>query len=279
MNQHHILLVDDDDALRDLTKMALETLAGYRVSACASGAQALRCAGAHTFDLLLLDVLMPEMDGIETLAALRQLPGLAAVPAVFLTARTQAQEVEAYRQYQVADVIAKPFDLHLLCDRIQSALQAPASAASALLDTAAGSDSCPAPEALVIEDDLSILYLVQFILEEQGFRVRSASNGNEGRAAIVAGPATQAALVVLDLTLPDEGGLQLLQRLRADARWNKVPVLVLSALRDEATLRQAFAGGADDYLSKPFDPHLLTDRVQRLVKRGRSSAAEPSATS
>jgi len=135
------------------------------------------------------------------------------------------------------------------------------------------------PEALVIEDDLSILYLVQFILEGLGYQVRSASNGNDGRAAIMAGPAVQAALVVLDLALPDEGGLQLLKRLRVDARWNQVPVLVLSALRDEVTLKQAFAGGADDYLSKPFDPHLMTDRVERLVKRGRSSGAEPSATS
>src|SRR5665647_1427771 len=151
MSQYHILLVDDEDALRDLTKVALETLAGYRVSAYASGAQALRGAAGQTFDLLLLDVLMPEMDGIETLAALRQLPGLAVLPAVFLTVRTQAQEIEAYRRYQVVDVIAKPFDLHLLCDRIQSALQAPTSTASAVLEPTAGSGSSRLSEALVIE--------------------------------------------------------------------------------------------------------------------------------
>lgn len=279
MSQYHILLVDDDEALRDLTKVALETLAGYRVSAYASGAQALRSAAGQAFDLLLLDVLMPEMDGIETLAALRQLPGLAAVPAVFLTARTQAQEIEAYRRYQVADVIAKPFDLQLLCERIQSVLLGQPSTAFLASEPSPDSVSVTAGEALVIEDDLSILYLVQFILGGHGYQVRSASNGNEGRAAIMAGPAAQAALVVLDLALPDEDGLQLLQRLRADARWDQVPVLVLSALRDEATMRQAFAAGADDYLGKPFDPHRMTDRIERLVKRGRSSGTEPAVTS
>lgn len=269
MTARHILLVDDEDALRDFTRLALETVGAYRVSAYASGAEALRCAAGQAFDLLLLDVMMPEMSGVDTLAALRELPGLAQVPAVFLTARTQAQEVEAYRRYKVADVIAKPFDSRLLCDRLERVLEGRVPAPEA---------ASAAPEALVIEDDLSILYLVQFILEEQGYRVRSATDGSAGRAAIEAGPAAQA-VVVLDITLPDENGLQLLAAIRADPRWNKVPVLVLSAVRDEATMRRAFAAGADDYLSKPFDPHQVADRIKRLTQGLRSGLTEPAPTS
>lgn len=264
MKLRHILLVDDEDALRNLTHMTLETLGPYRVSAYASGAEALRCATGQAFDLLLLDVQMPEMDGIDTLAALRKLPGLAQVPAVLLTGRTQARELESYRRHNVADVIAKPFNPRLLCDRLALVLErrvpAPAAAGTA-------------PEALVIEDDLSILYLVQFILEEQGYWVRSATDGTTGRAAIEAGPAAQVVVVVLDITLPGEDGLQLLSRLRADARWNQVPVLVLSALRDEATMRRAFATGADDYLNKPFDPHQVADRIKRLTQGPRRGHA------
>jgi CheY-like chemotaxis protein len=270
VNARHILLVEDDDELRDLTRMTLETFGGHRVTACASGAEAVRCAAGQLFDLLLLDVMMPEMGGFDTLAALRELHGLAQVPAVFLTGRTQAQELEAYRQYNIADVIAKPFDPGLLCDRLASLL-----AGCMPVDVAAS----VAPEALVIEDDLSILYLVQFILEEQGYRVRSATDGKQGREAIKEGPAAQAAVVVLDISLPEEDGLQLLTRLRADPRWNKVPVLVLSALRDEATMRRAFAAGADDYLNKPFDPHQGAERIKRLIKGPLSSLAEPATTS
>jgi len=124
MTQYHILLVDDEDSLRELTQLALETLGGHRVSAFASGAEAVRCARGQVFDLLLLDIMMPEMGGVDTLAALRELPGLAQIPAVFLTARTQARELEAYRRYRVADVIAKPFDPVFLCDRISRVLQA-----------------------------------------------------------------------------------------------------------------------------------------------------------
>lgn len=271
MTPRHILLVEDDDALREFTQVVLETHAGYRVTACASGAQALRRVAGQVFDLFLLDVMMPEMGGPDTLKALRELPGLAQVPAVFLTARTQAQEVEAYRRYQVADVIAKPFDPVLLCGRLARVLDA--SSASQ------GAATTGLSEALVIEDDLSILYLLQFILEEQGYRVSRASDGAQGRAAIEAGPAARAAVVVLDLTLPDEDGLQLLARLRADPRWDPVAVLVLSALRDEETMRRAFAAGADDYLNKPFDPHQLAGRLKRLVTGPRSGPTESATTS
>lgn len=135
------------------------------------------------------------------------------------------------------------------------------------------------PEVLVVEDDLSILYLMQFILEELGYRVRSATDGKQGRLAIEQGPPARAVLVVLDITLPDEDGLQLLLRLRADPRWQQVPVLVLSALRDEETLRRAFAAGADDYLNKPFDPHQVADRIKRLAQNPRSALAKPQITS
>ncbi len=271
MAQHHVLLVEDDDALREFTQVALETHGGYRVTACASGAQALRRVAGQVFDLFLLDVMMPEMSGPDTLTALRELPGLGQVPAVFLTARTQAQEMEGYRRLALVDVIAKPCDPVLLCDRLARVLDA--SAASQ------GVVTTDLPEALVIEDDLGILYLLQFILEEQGYWVRSASDGAQGRTAIEAGPAVQATVVVLDLTLPGEDGLQLLARLRADQRWDRVAVLVLSALRDEETMRRAFASGADDYLNKPFDPHQLAQRLKRLVKGRRSGPTESAPTS
>ncbi len=271
MTPRHILLIEDDDALREFTQAALETHGGYRVTACASGAQALCRVAGQIFDLLVLDVMMPEMGRPETLKALRELPGLAQVPAVFLTARTQAQEMEAYRRYQVVDVIAKPFDPVLLCDRLARVLDGSAASQGAV--------TTDLPEALVIEDDLSIVYLLQFILEEQGYRVRSASDGKEGRVAIEAGPPARAAVVVLDLRLPDEDGLQLLARLRADPRWDHVPVLVLSALRDEETMRRAFAAGADDYLNKPFDPHQVAERLKRLSRTPRSDLTAPSATS
>jgi CheY-like chemotaxis protein len=108
-----ILLVEDDPDIRQVAKLALEALGGFSVLPCGSGPEALEALAAtdgFSPDLVLLDVMMPGMDGPETLAALRRIPGAERLPAVFLTARVQAEEVAAYKAMGAADVIAKPFD-------------------------------------------------------------------------------------------------------------------------------------------------------------------------
>jgi two-component system OmpR family response regulator len=115
-----ILLVEDDPDIRQVAKLALEALGGFSVLPCGSGPEALAALSASADpanaaddwapDLILLDVMMPGMDGPETLRALRRIPGAERLPAVFMTARVQAEEVAAYRAMGAADVIAKPFD-------------------------------------------------------------------------------------------------------------------------------------------------------------------------
>lgn len=115
-----ILLVEDDDSIRQIAVMSLQLIGGHEVLAVDSGAEAVARAAAFAPGLLVLDVSMPGMDGPQTLEALRQMPSLAATPAVFLTARTQAKEVERLRELGALDVIAKPFDPVQLCDRIKA---------------------------------------------------------------------------------------------------------------------------------------------------------------
>lgn len=114
-----ILYVEDDDAIRAVGQMALETVGGFEVVACASGAEALMKAQAAKPDLMLLDVRMPEMDGPQTLAALRALPGLAHTPVVFLTALVQHEATVRLRALGAADVLAKPFNAMTLSDKLQ----------------------------------------------------------------------------------------------------------------------------------------------------------------
>ena len=90
--------------------MALEAVGGFAVIACASGAEALVAAPAAAADLLLLDVMMPGMDGPSTLKALRALPASANTPVIFMTAKVQAAEIAQYRELGALDVIHKPFD-------------------------------------------------------------------------------------------------------------------------------------------------------------------------
>ncbi|MDP3171752.1 MAG: response regulator [Polaromonas sp.] len=105
-----ILYVEDEPDIRMVAQMALEAVGGFTVIACASGSEALAAAPTATADLLLLDVMMPGMDGPSTLKALRDLPATATTPVIFMTAKVQATEVAQYMALGAIDVIHKPFD-------------------------------------------------------------------------------------------------------------------------------------------------------------------------
>jgi two-component system OmpR family response regulator len=122
-----ILFVEDDPDIQTVAKMALEALGGFTVLACSSGAEALAAVDGFIPDLVLLDVMMPGMDGPATLAALRERPVGRDLPVVFMTAKVQAQEVARYRALGAEDVIAKPFDPMSLSDRVRTIWAGPRS--------------------------------------------------------------------------------------------------------------------------------------------------------
>jgi CheY-like chemotaxis protein len=112
MSRHlaRILYVEDEPDIRAIAKMALEAIGGFEVIACSSGAEALAASATANADLLLLDVMMPEMDGPATLKALRERGATSQTPAIFMTAKVQPQEVAQFKTLGALDVIPKPFD-------------------------------------------------------------------------------------------------------------------------------------------------------------------------
>jgi len=105
-----ILYVEDEPSIRTIAITVLEAVGGFTVIACSSGKQALEAAPGANADLILLDVMMPEMDGPATLAALRQIPQTGETPVIFMTAKVQASEIQHYKSLGAIDVIAKPYD-------------------------------------------------------------------------------------------------------------------------------------------------------------------------
>lgn len=114
-----ILYVEDDPDIQAIAVMVLETIHGFTLEVCSPGCEALQKAEAFNPDLILMDVMMPNMDGPETLAGLREFPTLATTPVVFMTAKVQPQEVQAYLDLGAVGVIAKPFDPMLLVDQLR----------------------------------------------------------------------------------------------------------------------------------------------------------------
>lgn len=117
---NRILYVEDEPDIQAVAQIALEAVGGLTLKACSSGEEALAEAIAFAPDLLLLDVMMPNMDGPTTLLELRKLPALANTPVMFMTAKVQPQEIEYFKSLGAIEVVAKPFDPMTLAEQIKT---------------------------------------------------------------------------------------------------------------------------------------------------------------
>lgn len=116
----HILYIDDDPDIQAVAQVALEMIGGYRMTMCLHPQQALSLALEHAPDLILLDVVMPGMDGPQTLATLHADERCKAIPVIFMTGRAQDDERARWMSLGVLGVIAKPFDAMALAGQIET---------------------------------------------------------------------------------------------------------------------------------------------------------------
>jgi DNA-binding response OmpR family regulator len=123
----------------------------------------------------------------------------------------------------------------------------------------------PCHSILMIEDDEHIAYILRFLLERQGFAVEHAADGRQALHRFSKAPPD---LVLLDIMLPYHDGLELLGMLRGEPAWRDVPVLMLTAKAREADIVHALELGADDYVTKPFQPEEVLARVRRMLRKG-----------
>lgn len=119
-----LLHVEDDADIREIAQMSLDMSGEFEVIQCESGEDALKAVQGYTPDVILLDMMMPGMTGKQTLEQMREMPHLADVPAIFMTARAQQSEQDELRVNGAAEVISKPFDPMTLADQIKAAMNA-----------------------------------------------------------------------------------------------------------------------------------------------------------
>ncbi len=119
---HRILIIDDEDDIREVAALSLETVAGWDVITANSGAQGLARAAEYQPDAILLDVMMPGMDGPTTFRELRKNPATARIPVLLLTAKVQANDQRRFADLGVEAVLFKPFDPLTLSTQIAGVL-------------------------------------------------------------------------------------------------------------------------------------------------------------
>lgn len=125
----------------------------------------------------------------------------------------------------------------------------------------------PLASALIIEDNDDVLYLLRFLLMRDGFVVHSASTGRAALEYIEGSEPPD--IVITDLMLPHVSGFEIITQIRENPRWADVPIIVLSGKVTEADVIQALESGANDYVTKPYNPQELSARIKRHVALSR----------
>ncbi|MEQ8263913.1 PAS domain S-box protein [Pseudohaliea sp.] len=280
-----VLLVEDSARARAVLTSMLEGLRCRATSAGGADEAGERVAAADgdpPFDVLLVDAVMPDRDGLATLAALRADPRLAAVVAVLMATPTDLESVrEAALAAGVTELLAKPVTPSNLHDALYRALHGEP-------------DVAPAPEAprprahpalrgarvLVVEDNDINREVAEELLSAQGVQVWTAVNGQEALEQVAARPFDA---VLMDCQMPVMDGYEAVEALRRDGRFKTLPVIAMTAEVMAGDRERVLAAGMNDYVPKPVDLEELLDTLGRWITAGAQGddpapAAPPTAT-
>jgi CheY-like chemotaxis protein len=122
LSMRRILIIDDEDDIREVAALSLESIAGWKVTTANSGAAGIQAAIAGQPDAILMDVMMPSMDGPTTFKEMQATPSIAHIPVVLLTAKVQGVDQRRFADLGVAGVLMKPFDPITLADEMSAVL-------------------------------------------------------------------------------------------------------------------------------------------------------------
>ncbi len=123
MTRKNILLIDDEETIQEVVQLGIQIEVGWQVAVASSGLEGINLAQNQQPDVILLDVMMPDMDGIDTLSQLKTNDKTSAIPVIFLTAKAQAEEKNQFQSLGVVDVITKPFNSMTLASQIAKILE------------------------------------------------------------------------------------------------------------------------------------------------------------
>nr|MBP9730232.1 response regulator [Moraxellaceae bacterium] len=259
------LLVVEDNSVQHSAIHALFEDSQVDVTVCTTGQEALDSLRRETFDCVILDLSLPDMDGFTLLETIHESDDYPNVPVIIYTARDLTREQEArLRKYadriilktdQSADRLLSEASLFLhWLESKEPNKQRPVDASVHRDDIFTG---C---KVLLVDDDMRNIYALSASLEEWGCEVQMANNGQESLAVLDTDPSID--IVLMDIMMPEMDGYEAMKRIRAQERFKKLPILALTAkaMRDDRA--RCIESGANDYITKPVD----TEKLQSLMR-------------
>ena len=275
-----VLLAEDNSANRELYTAMLEK-AGYTVIAVEDGTKVLEIYEKHPFDLILMDVSMPVMDGIQTTRFIREKEkasgNVTHIPIIAMTGRATAEDQEKCIEAGMDLHIAKPFTFKALIDTLGRIIKEKPLGASTIPDLAgesgpvkkkAAADNVPF-NVLVAEDNKENQEVVAVLLEKLEVRYTFAENGKIALEKLGKGKFD---LLLLDMQMPVMDGLTVLAQLRESGAQKNLYIIALTAHAIKGDAEKYIDAGCDDYISKPIDKMKFRKKISDLIeKKGRPS--------
>jgi CheY-like chemotaxis protein len=251
-----ILIVDDEEMNRDILSRRL-LKEGYSVATAQGGNEALDMLRAQRYDLVLLDIMMPGVDGYEVLRRIKSEPIFNDTPVIMVTALGDESTIRRCLEMGAADYIGKPFELTYLKSRIQAVPALNGTRGTHLVRD-------DATTVLVVDDDELNRDLLVRRLKKAGHVAHVTATGEEALEMLARQPYD---LVLLDIMMSRMDGFQTLQRIREQPALADLPVIMVSALSDSVCVARCMELGANDYITKPFNAAVLKERVLELLSR------------
>ncbi len=241
------MVVDDDQDLAKLIKLNLEKY-GYEVEVTFTAREGLEKAREIRPDLLLLDILMPEINGLETLEILRNDLKLQNIPVILISAVGGLHIDEGLRLGAI-HCFTKPIDYDELMGKIDHIIYSMQSVENTR-------------EILIVDDNWDLVNMLKALFQSRGFTPQIALNGVKALEII---QEKKPHVILLDLFMPEMDGFSLLKQLKKREETRDIPVIVLTCSHSKKDENKSYLLGARKFLKKPFSEDTLIYEVQRTL--------------
>ncbi|TMA49332.1 MAG: response regulator, partial [Deltaproteobacteria bacterium] len=266
----NLLLVEDDDVQR----LSITELIGngdVRTLAVPTGAEALAAAQQDPFDCTVIDLGLPDMDGVELIERLRRLPTFGDRPIIVYTARDlDPSEEERLGRLAQSIIVKDPLAAGRLIDQtalfLHRAVGQMPEAQRRLLERLHDPNvALGGKKVLLVDDDVRNLFAMTSILERHGMAVVSAENGRDAIAALHGTPGIDA--VLMDIMLPEMDGHETIRTIRGSEGFKTLPIIAVTAKAMKGDREKCIEAGASDYLAKPIDTEQLLSLLRVWLGR------------
>lgn len=254
-----ILVVDDSLTIRMDLRSALSA-AGFLVTACETKALAQKVLETRAFALIILDVLLPDGDGLDLLKQIRANPHFARMPVILLSTETEVKDRILAMTVGADEYIGKPYDTGYLIQRARELMNRSSSVVSLV------PESDQPAKLLAVDDSPTYLDALARVLREDGHDIILARSGEEALDLLLF---ERVDCVIIDLLMPGIGGMEAARRIRSNPATRAVPIMILTG-RDEPSDRHMGAQiGVDEFVIKSPELWMLKVQLRGLLRRAR----------